>query len=165
MSDTFSDPPCGEHHTRHLFEGIMSVGRIRDHQPREWGINLVWRRLRSMWMIIALFVATDVTAMENEKAGGLQLASNGEPVVVIGCDPGDDPASRHAADELSAHLGNVIGKRFQLLDASKVDMTQPAILVGSAADGLLKELGVDLGSLGNEGVVIRTHGKRLLISG
>jgi len=104
-------------------------------------------------------------ADEVKKAGGLRLAVEGRPAVVIGYEPGDRPASRHAARELSDHLGKVIGAEFELLEASKVDAARPAILVGAAADGALAELGVDLRALGDEGVVIRTLGNRLLVSG
>lgn len=86
-------------------------------------------------------------------------------IIVVAADASE--AEKYAADEVTSHLGQVCGARF-----TQTDPTDPAakaggawrILVGRGA-AALAEPRVGLDGLGDEGFVIRTAGRDLVLTG
>ncbi|MCG3125445.1 MAG: hypothetical protein CHACPFDD_00267 [Phycisphaerae bacterium] len=95
------------------------------------------------------------------------IAEDGQSraIIVVAADASE--AEKYAADEVTSHLGQVCGARF-----TQTDPTDPAakaggtwrILVGRGA-AALAEPPVDVEGLGEEGFIIRTTGRDLVISG
>jgi len=95
----------------------------------------------------------------------LVLAEGGAAKVVIGLKSGASETSQLAAQELAQHLKTITGADFALVDADGIASEQAAIIVGSAANESLLSLGIDVKELGPDGIVIRTEGNRLFLSG
>jgi hypothetical protein len=74
------------------------------------------------------------------------------------------PAEQYAARELAAALKEVTGQTFQIVHERPVD--QPVIAVGAkASHSIIPELDLSHLSLGDEGIVMRTQGRDLVLSG
>lgn len=74
-------------------------------------------------------------------------------------------ATAAASDELARVLSQVIGARFKTVSESKSSLSQRQILVGRSprVEAILKDQ--DWGVLGYEGVLIKTIGNKLIITG
>ena len=98
------------------------------------------------------------------RAEDLLLADQGRTNYRIVVADDASPSTRHGAEELQAFLGQISGVKLGIVS----DKTPPAdneIVLGDNAR--LRSLGtvIDFPSLGNEGYVIRTVGRRLVIAG
>lgn len=72
---------------------------------------------------------------------------------------------RTAARELQSYLKQITGADFPMKAESQVSASDPHILVGQTARARKLAVGVDWKSLGYDGIVIRTVGSTLILSG
>jgi len=94
----------------------------------------------------------------------LTLAQGGQAEVVIVRQPGATAAEQHAVNELADTLKQITGGEFTVQEAGAT-VPEHAIVVGpgSAAKALFPDVPFD--QLGQEEIVIRTQGGRLLLAG
>ena len=114
------------------------------------------RKFGVLIVTVAWIVATPAAADE------ITIAENGEAKAVIVVARDATPPQRHAADELVLFLGKVTGARFKLVherDAAKANLC-----VGPGA-AKAADPGLSVDGLGDEGIVIRTVGKDLILAG
>ncbi len=93
----------------------------------------------------------------------MQLAKNGHTDYVIITQAGATPAELHAAKELAQHLHTITGADFPIREAANAP--SKAIVIGQGAVTRRCFPTVDLSAFGQEQLVIRTEGKRLLLAG
>jgi len=91
----------------------------------------------------------------------LKIADDGMSEYCIVLDPGASPSEKFAAEELQHFLKEISGCHLPIESSSSPKM----ILVGGGE--ILREIerGLDLGSLGKEGFVIRTRPPHLILAG
>lgn len=92
----------------------------------------------------------------------VQIAQEGNAKCAIVIGPGASPAEKHAADELAGFLGQAVGSQIAVTSTPAEGVSR--LLVGSEAaklaDGSFSGEG-----LGEEGLMIRTVGKDLILAG
>lgn len=98
-------------------------------------------------------------------AATLELADKGKTVYVISLAADAIPAEKTAASQLQKYLGQVTGASFAVHSETEVKSGAPQILVGAGrrAKALLPQQ--NWGSLGGDGIVIKTVGKNLVLAG
>ncbi len=96
---------------------------------------------------------------------GFTIVEQGKPQCVIAVAAEPSPAERTAAAELQALLKEVTGAELPIRPCGEVDGDARQIVVGPSAR--LSELlpDVKLGEVGDDGIVIRTLGKALVLAG
>jgi hypothetical protein len=71
-------------------------------------------------------------------------------------------AEKHAADELAGYLKQVTGAPFAIVH--EIPEQKPVLAVGAGAAGLVSP-GIELKDLGNDGIVLRTVGRNVVLTG
>ena len=107
-----------------------------------------------------------VNAVSNTALGdGLTLVSQGETDFVITLPTQPDEPVRTAGRELQDHLRRVTGATLPIVSEDDVPLHAAQIIVGPAKR--LKQLvpQLDLGSLGHDGIVMKTVGNQLILAG
>lgn len=106
---------------------------------------------------VVLFLAQAASAME--------IAKGGKAACVIVTADDASPIEKNAAKELAEHLHAVTGGTFDIKVESNVAAEAPQILVGPShrARGLLG--GVEWTELGSDGIIVRTAGSHLVLTG
>ncbi len=96
--------------------------------------------------------------------GGTYLARDGQSDYTIVISPNASPATRHGADELRSFLREMTGADLPVIDNGGA--VEGALIVLGDRDRI-ESLGVDIdyAALGDEGYVLRTVGKNLVIAG
>ncbi len=95
---------------------------------------------------------------------GLRLAVNGKPAVVIVTQPGATEPEKWAAKDLADTLGKIAGAKFEVVEnASKVPSKAIVVGQGTWVEKTLSD--VPWASLGDEEIIIRTSGSRLVLAG
>jgi hypothetical protein len=98
-------------------------------------------------------------------AHALQIASQGRATCVIVVAPDATPPERHAAEELANHLEQAVGAKFTVSSAVENHAAVTSrVLVGAGA-ARLADTAFSTQNLGEEGLVIRTTGKDLILAG
>jgi len=112
-----------------------------------------------------LLTACQRTLTGNEEGKkGLSLSKDGKTGYVIMVAPGD-VVSNTAAKELAEHLKAVTGAEFPIVSPG-AGRTSLAIAVGpAAAKALMPDLNLSFPKLGNDGIVMRSQGGSLALTG
>ncbi len=113
------------------------------------------------WVVLFMFAVL----CGNAHGDGLVLVSEGKTDYVIVLPQTAEAPVQKAAEELRDHLGQVTGATLRIVPEGEVAADAPRIIVGPAKR--LKQLvpELDLGSLNNDGIVIKTVGKDLVLAG
>lgn len=108
-------------------------------------------------VLFAALAGTSVNAME--------IATRGQPRVVILQEPNATATEQTAANELTNYLHQITGATFDIQTASATNIPDHAILVGPgpAANELFPKIALD--QFGPEEFVMRTKRQRLLLAG
>jgi hypothetical protein len=114
--------------------------------------------LRVCLVLFAYSVAGVASAAE------LVLADNGKSDCQIVLADNASPSTRHGAEELQTFLAQMCGVKLPIVSDAK-PMTPCEIILGDNAHLRALGVNVDFKSLGSEGYVIRTVGRRLVIAG
>lgn len=113
---------------------------------------------------LLLFLGVTVWATDKAALGDLTLASGGRTTYVITV--GDDATvpEVNAAKDLASYLRQVTGAEFAVQSPAQTAADQPCIMVGQtkSVTAVLGE--VDWGSLGHDGIVIKTKGQHLILA-
>ncbi|NLI01286.1 MAG: DUF4838 domain-containing protein [Chthonomonadales bacterium] len=117
-----------------------------------------------MCLIAVVCTAATATPRANESVAKLALAARGKARAVILTQPGAAEPELLASRELRDHLQAVTGAQFEIRDGGSV-YAGPAVIIGPgpAASRYFPDL--DLSSFGDEELVIRTSGDKLLLAG
>ncbi len=108
---------------------------------------------------------TDEPAVADDPVQQLSLADQGETAYVISLAEDASAPEKTAAEELAKYLGQVTGADFAVVAPDSV-AARPAIAVGSgAARALEPALDLAIQSLGQEGILIRSIGFNLILTG
>jgi len=109
-----------------------------------------------------IFVVACSTSFSQQ---GLTLSTSGKTDYVIVVAEDAIPAEKTAAEQLRKYLNEITGADFVIKSEKGLSANQPQILVGSGPK--VKEMlpKVDWKGLGEDGVVIRTEGKNLILAG
>lgn len=91
------------------------------------------------------------------------IARHGKPEMVIVVDPSATATELYAAHELATNLQQITGATFQVQTNTKAPKRAIIVGPGTAARTIFKDVPFD--QLGNEELVIRTQGGRLLLAG
>lgn len=115
--------------------------------------------------LIALTAAFLLACSANEASAGVTIAVRGQARAVIVIDPTAPDYERNAASELASYLSKVTGAEFLVVSNPESAEGQSRIFVGQSdtAKSLLSRL--DWNSLGEEGIVIKTVGRDLILAG
>lgn len=113
---------------------------------------------------VAGFVALSILMLA-PSAGAITLADHGEARCSIVIADRAIAPERYAAAELRDTLKQVTGADFAVQTESQVSPDVPMILVGRTRLAAKLLVGVDWESLGYDGIVIRTVGDKLILSG
>jgi len=98
-------------------------------------------------------------------AHAVQIAQQGRATAVIMLDKGASPQEQFAAKELANFLKQATGAAFDVVEPSAAG-DRPAIAVGpAAARAVDPQIDLDRKSLCDEGIVIRSSGRHLILSG
>lgn len=96
-------------------------------------------------------------------APAMALASRGKPQATIVLGPDATETERYAAAQLAAYLRRVTGAEFQVTDDASVSGSR--IFVGQTAAAKQKVGKFDWASLRTDGIIVRTVGNDLIVSG
>ncbi|NUQ64773.1 MAG: DUF4838 domain-containing protein [Pirellulales bacterium] len=93
------------------------------------------------------------------------LIENGRSdcVIVLPAEP--SPVETTAAGELQKHLQEVTGAKLEIVNEGKVPAGARRILVGASAEARKLLGGLDLQSLGHDGIVMKTAGNAIVLAG
>jgi len=99
----------------------------------------------------------------SSKPASLMLADQGKTTYVITLSSDHSAAEGYAAEELARHLKEITGAEFAIVTPAERGK-RPAIVVGpGAAHSIVPDLNLD--GLGPEGIVVRTHGRHVILTG
>ena len=129
--------------------------------------NLVTHRTVGMRTacFLTLLLGVAASAAADRAKGELTLAEGGRTGYVITVGEDASAPERNAAKELASYLGAVTGAEFAVTAPAEVPADQLCIMVGQTES--IKKLlpGVDWESLGDDGIVIKTKGRHLILAG
>ncbi|MBA3709782.1 MAG: DUF4838 domain-containing protein [Planctomycetes bacterium] len=103
-----------------------------------------------------------VHAADPPARAAITLAGHGVTAYAICVSPDAPAIERRAADDLSSHLSKITGCAFTV--STRADPARPRIAVGPVAAREVDPL-IDLDRLGDEGLVMRSHGEDLILTG
>ena len=115
------------------------------------------------WILVT-GLALLVEAARPAAAEELVLAENGKSACAIVVAPDASPSTRHGAEELQSFLREMTGAELTIL-ADTEPLGEREIILGDNKHLRSLGLAIDFKELGNEGYVIRTVGKHLVIAG
>jgi len=132
--------------------------------------RLSWAALALLGMLAAAATpASPLSGFPTEKGGSptvtLLLADKGATTYVIHVDAGATAAEKGAAAFLAARLTDITGAAFPVVEAPTSGMRGIIAVGPAAAKRLSPSLPLDLSALGHDGVVMRTEGGALLLTG
>jgi hypothetical protein len=115
---------------------------------------------KGIWLFISMLFFMVVWAAP---MSAMTIARHGQAETVIVVDPSATATELYAAYELATNLQQITGATFEV--QTNTESPRHAILVGpgTAARAVFKDVPFD--ELGNEELVMRTQGKRLLLAG
>ncbi|MDD5599114.1 MAG: DUF4838 domain-containing protein [Victivallaceae bacterium] len=117
-------------------------------------------------LTISIFLLSGQFSMGKtpSEANNIFLSEAGKTVYSIIVSP-DDPVANTAARELAKHLQQVTGADFPIVRPGKNHPAQVIAVGPDAAKTLLPDLDLAFSKLGNDGIVIKTSGKNLILTG
>jgi len=115
------------------------------------------------WILVT-GLALLVAASRPAPAEDLVLAENGKSACAIVVAADASPSTRHGAEELQTFLREMTGAELTIL-ADTEPVGEREIILGDNRHLQSLGLAIDFNELGNEGYVIRTVGKHLVIAG
>ncbi len=128
-------------------------------------MNPLFRVPASLLLVAASVFAGALNARPARAAENLTLARNGEALCAITIGINASPTEKTAASELASYLKQVTGAEFEVV-IPVLAKGRPIIAVGpEAAEDLMPDLDLSRKSLGDDGIVIKTHGRDLIITG
>ncbi|MBA2479488.1 MAG: DUF4838 domain-containing protein [Planctomycetes bacterium] len=92
----------------------------------------------------------------------LVVISNGVSEYTVSLAADASPSERRAADEIASYLGRIGGCVLSVTSPERAQ--RPVIAVGPGAAAAVDKA-IDLGGLGDEGILLRTHGRDLILTG
>lgn len=96
----------------------------------------------------------------------MQLSHSGQALCDIVIAPDASAVEHYAATTLQSYLHQITGASFTLRTSADIDLSHPVIAVGPGAAQLVDpQLDLSLRSLGQEGIILRTSGRHLILSG
>ncbi|MBN1346915.1 MAG: DUF4838 domain-containing protein [Phycisphaerae bacterium] len=98
-------------------------------------------------------------------ASGMALTKDGKSAYVIAVGPDAIESEKTAASELQGFIEKVTGAKLPIRTESDVAGDAPRILVGASAEAKRLCPGVDWTALGQDGIVLKTSGKHLVLAG
>ncbi len=125
------------------------------------------KRARAAMATMALLTAAGVRADVCVGAGQVTLAREGRPTAIVVVAEDAIEPEQHAAAELASFLGEVTGGRFELVRATAASPGHDGtarLLVGEGA-ARLAEAGFSVADLGQEGIILRTVGRDIILAG
>jgi len=115
-------------------------------------------------LVLVVTLGVTLSAAGRAAAAELLLADNGQSAYRIVVAPDASPSTRHGAEELQMFLEEITGATLPIVSDDE-PLGENEIILGDNKH--LQNLGleIDFKKLGNEGYVIRTAGKHLVIAG
>lgn len=104
-------------------------------------------------------------AVQAANAQSLSLAKNQQTSYVIALAADAIPAEKTAAEQLQKYLQQVTGAAFPIQPETQVNADAPQILVGAGTRVRSLLPAQDWSTLGQDGIVIKTIGKNLILTG
>jgi len=98
-------------------------------------------------------------------AQAINLAKNGKTSYVIVTPADKIPVEVTAAKELQEHLKLMTGANFKIISENAVGKNKNLILVGQTAQAKKLLPGTDWKALGNDGIILRTIGSKIILTG
>ncbi|MGL6196897.1 MAG: DUF4838 domain-containing protein [Thermoguttaceae bacterium] len=98
-------------------------------------------------------------------AAELSLANNGKTEYTIVISDSATPVEKTAAKELKTYLSEITGTDWLINTEKEVAESAPQILVGSSERAKKLFPGVDFAKVPYDGIIIKTNGKNILLSG
>src|SRR3954451_10902516 len=112
-------------------------------------------------MLIRTMFITLIGLIASASLADVEIARDGKSGHVIVVANDTTAAETTAASELRDHLLNVTGAKLKIVKESAFAGDSPAIFVGQTR----RSADVDVKSLGTDGIVIRTSGRDVILTG
>jgi len=116
-------------------------------------------------LLITILTVLLFTGCAQAQDGGITLAKDQHTSYVIALAADAIPAEKTAAQQLQHYLQEVTGAIFPILPAESVQAEAPQILVGQSERVKVLLPQQDWKSLGEDGIVIKTVGNKLILAG
>ena len=119
---------------------------------------MIWRmsRFRVLNLTVSLLLTCSL-------AKGLTLVKDGQPNAAIVLAATPSPAAKEAVKVLTAHLAQISGATFKVVNDTKLTVAETYIAVGESA--LTRKLGITTDGLGPGGIIVQTFPKALVLLG
>jgi hypothetical protein len=116
--------------------------------------------MKNLSLAVLAFICITSSALP---ISAMTIARHGKPEMVIVVDPSATATELYAAHELATNLQEITGATFEVQTNTKAPKHAIIVGAGAAARSIFKDVPFD--QLGNEELVIRTQGGRLLLAG